>query len=253
MVPKGIGTYYEPFLGGGSLFFALLPDEAVLSDLNELLVEVYECLRDKPLQLIAALEQWRNDETTYYSVRNSHYADQVHRAAQLIYLNRTCWNGLYRVNRSGGFNVPFGYHGRQIFDGAHLLEISTALQTARFRCGDFSIAVRNAKRGDFVYFDPPYTTRHSRNGFLRYNNHLFSWEDQERLGQTAVELAERGCQVVVSNASYEPILSLYPGFQWETVSRSSVLAADPKHRNMITEFLIYSASDLGQHNNGKTG
>jgi DNA adenine methylase len=240
MVPDEIGAYYEPFLGGGSLFFALLPERGVLSDLNEQLVEVYESLRDEPLAVIAALEQWHNEEETYYSVRNSNYEDRVYRSAQLIYLNRTCWNGLYRVNRSGRFNVPFGHHGRQVFEAGHLLDISLALQTTQLRYGDFFTAVQDAKRGDLVYFDPPYTTRHSQNGFLQYNRNLFSWEDQERLGQTAVELAERGCHVVVTNASYDPILAFYPGFQYETVSRSSVLAANPIYRDVTTEFLIYS-------------
>ena len=240
MVPIDIGSYYEPFLGGGSLFFALRPNRGVLSDLNDRLVETYLSLRDDPLDVITALKQWDNDEATYYRVRSSEFKDRIYRSAQLIYLNKTCWNGLYRVNRSGKFNVPFGYHQRQVFNVDHLLDISTALQTAQLRQGDFRTVVKDAKQGDFIYFDPPYTTRHSRNGFLQYNRNLFSWEDQERLGHTAVELAERGCHVVITNASYDPILSLYPGFRYETVLRSSVLAANPEHRHMTTEFLIYS-------------
>ena len=240
MVPEGIGAYYEPFLGGGSLFFALSPVRGVLSDVNEQLVETYKSLRDEPLKVIATLEQWQNDEATYYAVRDSVYGDKVLNSAQLIYLNRTCWNGLYRVNRSGKFNVPYGYHDRRIFDADHLLKISEALQTSELRYGDFFSVVYDAKEGDFVYFDPPYTTRHSRNGFLKYNRNLFTWEDQERLGRVAVELAKRGCHVMVTNASYDPILELYPGFRHEAVSRNSVLAANPIYRQVTTEFLIYS-------------
>ena len=241
MVPEGIGTYYEPFLGGGSLYFALMPERSVLSDANERLVGTYQNLRDEPLEVIDALEHWENDEATYYQVRERDYNESVMRSAQLIYLNRTCWNGLYRVNLEGKFNVPYGHHKRRVFDANHFLRISTALQTAELRVGDFLTGVQDAKPGDFVYFDPPYTTRHSRNGFLKYNENLFTWEDQERLGQTAVELAERGCYVVVTNASYEPILSLYQGFGHETISRSSVLAADPKFRRVTSEYLIYTA------------
>ena len=240
MMPERIGAYFEPFLGGGSVFFALLPERGVLSDASERLVETYESLRDEPLEVIAALEQWQNDEATYYRVRDLDYQESALRSAQLIYLNRTCWNGLYRVNLSGRFNVPYGHHQRRVFDADHLLRISSALQNTVLRYGDFYINVLDASEGDFVYFDPPYTTRHSRNGFLKYNQSLFTWEDQERLGRTAVELADRGCHVVVTNASYEPILSLYQGFRHEEISRSSVLAANPKYSQIISEFLIYS-------------
>ena len=204
------------------------------------MIETYQSLKDEPLQVIAALEQWANNESTFYAIRDCEYNNKAERAAQLIYLNRTCWNGLYRVNRDGKFNVPFGYHGRQVFDRSHLLNISTALETVEFRRGDFFAAVRDAKEGDFIYFDPPYTTRHSQNGFLQYNKNLFSWDDQQRLGRAAVELAGRGCYVAVTNATYEPILSFYPGFLHETLTRNSILAADPKFRQATTEFLIYS-------------
>lgn len=240
MVPQQIGKYYEPFLGGGSLFFRLLPEKGVLSDVNERLVETYRSLRDEPHKVIAALGRWTNDEATYYRVRDRRYLSNAFKSAQLIYLNRTCWNGLYRVNLSGEFNVPYGHHERKVFDPEHLLRISRALNSAELRVGDFLSAVNNAQENDFIYFDPPYTTQHSQNGFLKYNQQPFTWEDQERLGRTAVELMGRGCHVVVSNASYEPILNFYPGFHHESVSRNSVLAANPENRQITTEFLIYS-------------
>ena len=116
LLPAGSGTYYEPFVGGGSLYFTARPTKAVLSDSNPRLVETYEALRDDPQGVIAVLEGWSNDTQTYYEVRSGAYADRVHRGAQFIFLNRTCWNGLYRVNRQGKFNVPFGNHGRAVFD-----------------------------------------------------------------------------------------------------------------------------------------
>ena len=244
MLPDSIGTYYEPFIGGGSLFFAALPKAAVLSDLNVQLMETYEALKSEPNEIISVLKQWTNDETTYYRVRGEVFADTIVRAAQFIYLNRTCWNGLYRVNSSGRFNVPFGNHGRQIFDTSHLLKVAAALKDATLRNGDFGDVVQNAKSGDFIYFDPPYVTDCGEARFKQYTKHRFSWHDQKRLGDTAVELANRGCSVLVSNANYEPISSLYPGFYRMVLSRYSILAADASARRVTNELVLCSNSDF---------
>ena len=138
MIPDGIGTYYEPFLGGGSLFFAAAPRLAILSDLNARLIETYQMLKSDPDAIIKILTQWANDTVTYYKIRESNYTKRTFRAAQLIYLNRTCWNGLYRVNQAGRFNVPFGNHGRSIFDRSHVLEVANALKNATLLTGDFA-------------------------------------------------------------------------------------------------------------------
>ena len=246
LIPADIETYYEPFLGGGSLYFTALPNRAVLSDVNPRLVETYQVLQDDPRAVMTILKEWSNDEQTYYRVRSLEFADRTHRAAQLIYLNRTCWNGLYRVNRQGKFNVPFGNHGRPVFSVRHLLEVSYALSKAELQCGDFSKVVQHARQGDFVYLDPPYTSLHANNGFRQYNEKIFSWEDQRRLGSTAVTLAERGCHVLVSNASHDAILKLYPGFSHQEVSRHSILAASPEFRGVTSELLIASHPDLLQ-------
>ena len=242
LILEGIGTYYEPFLGGGSLYFASLPFDAVLSDLNPRLVETYETLRDEPRDIISILGEWPNEKDTYYKVRDSNFLDCTLRVAQFIYLNRTCWNGLYRVNRQGNFNVPFGNHKRVVFDADHLLEISQALKDAELRCSDFEKALAGAKKGDFVYLDPPYTAHHEQNGFRQYNDILFSWKDQQRLGDLAVTLAEKGCTVIVSNANHDSIIKLYPGFGHIELSRHSVIAASSKHRRVTTELLM--ASDV---------
>ena len=244
LIPASTGTYYEPFLGGGSLYFTALPDRAVLSDVNQRLVETYQGLRDTPFEVMVVLERWDNDERTYYRVREMDFADRIHRVAQFIYLNRTCWNGLYRVNRQGKFNVPFGNHGRAVFDAQHLLEVSRALENAEVHCGDFDQILSRAQHGDFVYLDPPYTSLHASNGFRQYNEILFSWQDQQRLGHTAASLAERGCVVLVSNANHDAVLKLYPGFSHRQVSRHSILAARPKFRRVTSELLIASDSNL---------
>jgi len=244
LIPEHDHTYYEPFLGGGSLFFAARPKRAILGDINKRLVRTYQVLRDRPKDLISILSQWENDEDTYYKVRATEYKDDLWQAAQFIYLNKTCWNGLYRVNRQGKFNVPFGHNNRGVFDETHLLEASEVLLNAKVIHCDFEQLLETATVGDFVYLDPPYTVLHSRNGFRRYNEKLFSWQDQVRLARTACELARRGCLVVVSNADNEEVLDLYPDFLCQRVSRHSVLAADPKWRRKTSEALLVSSDQL---------
>ena len=252
-IAEEVGTYYEPFLGGGSLYFASLPSNAVLSDLNPRLVETYVAIKDQPKEIISVLGRWPNDKDTYYKVRSSKFSDRTLRVAQFIYLNRTCWNGLYRVNRQGDFNVPFGNHNRAVFEADHLLAISRVLKDAELMCGDFEEVLAGAKKDDFVYLDPPYTALHGHNGFRHYNDVLFSWEDQQRLGGIAVTLAERGCTVIVSNANHDSIIELYPGFSHIEMTRHSVIAAKSKHRRVTTEILIASDINLLQAVNAQSG
>ena len=238
------GTYFEPFLGGGSLYFAALPEKAVLSDINLRLVETYQMLRDHPLAVMDALEVWGNDERRYYEVREAVYTNAILRVAQFIYLNRTCWNGLYRVNRKGQFNVPFGNHGRPVFDARQMMAASVALKNAQITCGDFEEPLKHAQLHDFVYMDPPYVSSSKLNGFSKYNDNEFSWCDQQRLARVALNLANKGCHVLVSNISQEDVIQLYPGFSHRVMSRHSILAANSKHRGITSELLLASDSKL---------
>ena len=244
IIPATMGTYYEPFFGGGSLFFTVLPKKAVLSDLNVRLMDTYEMIRSHPNEIMSVLRGWPNDEITYYRVRDRFFVSKVSRAAQFIYLNKTCWNGLYRVNRLNRFNVPFGYHGRQVFDQGHILKVATALKSATLKTGDFAEVVEDAQSEDFVYFDPPYATNCGKTAFRHYTANRFSWHDQERLAEIATKLAKRGCTVIVSNANRESIISLYPDFSPVVVSRHSILAADPRARGVIDELVLCSDSDI---------
>lgn len=244
VMPKDNRTYYEPFLGGGSLFFAARPKRAVLGDTNERLINTFRVLRDQPRDLIRILSQWSNDRDTYYAVRSTNGHDEVWNAAQFIYLNKTCWNGLHRVNKQGQFNVPFGNHDRNVFDEAHLLTVSQALQAAELRCCDFQDMLQSAEQNAFVYMDPPYTVLHSQNGFRQYNEKIFSWHDQIRLARVAHDLADRGCIVVISNADNAEVLDLYPEFHYQRVSRHSILAANPKYRRKTQEALLVSSACL---------
>ena len=244
LIPKYDHTYYEPFLGGGSLFFAARPKRAILADINECLIRTYRIVRDRPKDLITVLSQWRNDEETYYEIRNIEYEDDLWQAAQFIYLNKTCWNGLHRVNRQGKFNVPFGYNKRNVYDEKQLMEASVMMQNAEISCCDFEQSLKTAQAGDLVYLDPPYTVLHSKNGFRSYNESLFSWKAQIRLADTARELSRRGCLVVVSNADNAEVRDLYQDFLCQRVARHSVLAANPKWRQRIQESLFVSSDSL---------
>ena len=164
-------------------------------------------------------------------------------AARFIYLTTLAFNGIYRVNRAGKFNVPYG--GREYGDlaGERQDELySNALRGADIRTGDFQDVVEAARPGDLVYFDPPYTVAHSKqNGFLKYNRHLFLWDDQKRLAETVKQLDRRGSRVIVSNAHHDSIRDLYEGFLQLSVTRHSVMAADSGHRTTIEEYLITNA------------
>ncbi len=236
-------TYYESFLGSGGLFFALEPKQAVLSDSNPELINCYRCVRDHCESVLAILKKLRADEHTYYLVRDKHYykADKIKRAAFFIYLNKTCWNGIYRVNKDGRFNVPMGQLDRiiEVFNPEHLVAASHLLKRAKLRCCDFEDATRDANPGDLVYFDPPYITTHLSNGFIKYNSKLFHQADELRLARLSHKLAMAGISVMVSNAAHPLIKQQYDGPFYKTeLQRASRIAADPHRRSKFTELLI---------------
>ena len=242
--------YIEPFLGGASMFFALRPTKSILADCNGRLVETYVEVRKDPEAIASALEGYQelHSEEFYYSERKRKYPDSASkRAAQLIYLNRTCWNGLYRVNRRGEFNVPRGTKSCIVLDTDDFGAISTALQDAEVRAQDFETTLKAATEGDLVYVDPPYTVKHNHNGFLKYNERIFSWDDQVRLKKAVSAAIERGAKVAVSNADNTAVRELYLGLgQVQTLRRKSVIAGTAKHRGQIDELFIRSWCPEGE-------
>lgn len=234
-----MGRYFEPFLGGAALFLRLRPGSATLSDTNDELINVYAQVRDYPDQLISRLGRLRNSSSTYYEIRESRPRAPLSRAARLLYLMRLSFNGIHRVNLSGNFNVPYGHKTHlSVCDPNHIRQLSAALQSAQLMSSDFELATESAKVNDFVYFDPPYTVAHGSNGFVKYNEDIFSWDDQVRLASHARKLAERGVHVLISNADHRSIRQLYRGFSIRKVSRFSRIAARSQHRKAITELLI---------------
>lgn len=241
LFPTSCRRYLEPFLGGGAVFFYLLPDRAVLSDTNGELINAYQCLRQHPALIDERLRalQKKHSDSLYYRLRAMGPSDTLERAVRFIYLNRTCFNGIYRVNETGDFNVPKGSKDVVEYPAGYLHRIAECLKTASLEVVDFENTIDRAGRGDFVFADPPYTVMHNTNNFIKYNSRLFSWSDQVRLASAIKRAVARGAQVVLANADHRSIRELYRGFgNHHRISRSSYLAADIVHRRKTTELLI---------------
>jgi DNA adenine methylase len=237
-LPSEFGTYYEPFLGSGSLFFLLMPRRAVLSDKSSSLIGTFRAVRENPEAVLNHIASLRVNRGTYYQVRASEPRDRFERAAAFIYLNKTCWNGLYRVNSLGRFNVPYGRpKTNNIVEPDNLHACSRALRRRRvtLQSYDFAESLREVETGDLVYLDPPYVTGHTNNGFRDYNDILFSWFDQQRLASLAHSMADRGVHVIASNANHPSVSTLYHGFEKHVIQRKSTLASSVVHRGRATE------------------
>ncbi len=234
------GRYFEPFLGGGSTFFALQPRAAHLSDHNAELINAYRVVQSAVEELIGVLSTFSHSEEFYYHCRATLPKTSLARAARFIYLNRAAWNGLYRVNRKGHFNVPIGRFSYEVdFVRAGLLRrASSALCGATIGTADFEEAVKTAQEGDAVYLDPPYAIAHDNCSFLRYNENKFSWEDQLRLSKLARDLDRRGAIVIVSNAAHRTIGELYEGFNISEITRASLVSGKAHGRRPVKEYIM---------------
>lgn len=244
LFPKTYRRYIEPFLGGGSVYFHLQPNEALLGDKNAELIATYQAIKDDWRQLQNSLRYRQRahneDEDYYYWLRDQAPQEPARRASRLIYLNRTCFNGIYRVNQRGEFNVPRGTKDKVLIETDNFEGMSALLQGAELVPGDFEPLIDRAARGDLVFADPPYTVRHNYNGFQRYNEVLFSWADQERLALALKRAAERGAKVFCTNANHHSVRKLYRDsvFALDVVSRPSRISADPGTRGSYEELII---------------
>ncbi|MBB6429926.1 DNA adenine methylase [Algisphaera agarilytica] len=237
--------YVEPFVGSGALFFALNPEDALLSDANANLIEMYEAIQSEWKNVWTKLRAHARNHSDdyYYRVRSSKPTSKAGRAAQFIYLNRTCFNGIYRVNRKGEFNVPRGSKDTVLFDDDDFEAVAESLSSAKLFTSDFESIIDLCGQGDLIYADPPYTANHNNNGFLKYNEKLFSWSDQIRLAKCLEKAGERGALFVVSNADHFSVRELYEEIGFiETVGRSSILAADSTKRCLTTEIVVKNFS-----------
>ena len=253
--PEQIETYYEPFVGGGALFFALQAEcrfkHAVLSDSNQELINAYTQVRDNVENVIDVLathqrkyRRARDPEDYYYRIRGKRLTCDLGGAANLIFLNKTCYNGLFRVNSNGRFNVPHGtYDNPTICDETTLRQSSLALADVELVTADFSFTRARAGPGDFVYADPPYLPISSSSNFTSYTSGGFGYGGQCRLARIAHVLRHQGAEVVVSNSSHHLLRQLYEGlgFRIEEVEVHRAINSDPDGRGRIKEFLVLSS------------
>jgi len=246
-MPAHFRAYHEPFLGGGALFFGLYRAEAVnhafLSDSNAELIDAYIAIRDHADEVIARLARYPHDEAFYYDLRaqDPWQLALPERAARMIYLNKTGYNGLYRVNRQGKFNVPFGrYKSPRYLDPDNLKAVSRALQTATIRRMRFEEAVGDAQPDDWVYFDPPYAPLSSTAHFTAYQADGFSAQDQARLRDVCLELSDAGVWIMVSNSDTDLIRELYarPPFRIHAVKARRNINSKAAGRGKIQELII---------------
>ncbi len=251
-LPKSFGTYYEPFLGGGALLFHILTDKngqkCSISDLNSDLVLAYTTIRDRIDALISSLKSHeknyqKDSKSYYYSVRESNPRNEVEKTSRLIFLNRTCFNGLYRVNSKGKFNVPLGkYTNPNIVNEENLRAVCNILQTNRIsiKCMDFESVLRDAKKGDLVYFDPPYQPVSSTANFTSYTTKDFTYDDLTRLAELCLKLDSKECHVLLSNSDSKDVSDIFAKKPWKInrIEANRSINSNSKKRTGHFELLI---------------
>jgi len=235
--PKNYNRYIEPFFGGGALFFYLKPIDAIISDSNPELVNLYISIRDNVDRVISLLKDYekRNTPSEFYEIRQLHWQslDKNDAAARTIYLNKTCFNGLYRVNKKGQFNVPYGkYKNPNICDEVNLRNVSFELRNTKILEGDYKeVLRRNACEGDFIFLDPPYLPISTFSDFKRYTKEQFYEEDHQELAAMVHALVNKGCHVIHTNSNHPLVHELYKGYQIQIVNTKRNINSDGAKRN----------------------
>ncbi len=244
-MPARWNRYFEPFAGGAALFFQLEPAPAFLYDRNEELVRTYAAVRDRLPELAALLSGYPHDREFFYRIRalDPRTMTDVEAAARFLYLNRTCFNGLYRVNSKGQFNVPFGrYANPRICDVPRLEAAAAALRETALASGDFELALAEAQSGDFLYFDPPYVPLPSAKSFTAYTACDFGDGDQQRLAAAFAALDRRGCRVMLSNSDTPRVRELYAGFRIDRVTAARKVNSRVDGRGPVDEVIVRNYS-----------
>jgi len=238
------GRYFEPFVGGGAVFFDLLPKKAFLSDLNNELVITYNVIKNNVEKLIKSLKKHKTSKEYYLKIRaqNPQKLSDIEIASRFIYLNRTCFNGMYRVNSRGEFNIPFGnYKNPLVCDENNLRKVAKALKNVEIKTQDYKKILKKAKKGDFVYFDPPYHPLNKTSSFTSYTKEVFLKKEQIELKDTFVELHKRGCFVMLSNSDTSFINKIYSGkkgIHIAKVQAGRMINSQSHKRGKINELLV---------------
>lgn len=248
---KGLhfNNYHEPFMGGASVFFSIdEPHNCFLSDVNKELVEAFCAIRDNPKRVIGYLKSYTPDEASYYAVRDSELKGKYQRTARFIYLNTYSFNGIYRVNRQGKYNVPYGQRKNRIIDYDRILDVSKKLQGVEIICQDFDEARGKIRTGDLVFLDPPYTvSKESNEMFIKYNSKLFSLDDQYRLGNLIDFINEQGAFFILTNAYHEKILEIFKD-KGRIIprERKSLIGGKKAFRGTVQEYIFTNIPERGE-------
>jgi len=244
--PKKFNKYIEPFVGGGAVFFYLRPKFSIIIDINEELINCYKVIKNNVKELIELLKIHKNEKNYYYRVRASdrdkekyNMLSNIEKASRMIYLNRCCYNGLYRVNRKGQFNVPFGrYKNPNFCDEKNLLAVSKVLENVKIINGSFEICLDYAEEGDFVYFDPPYHPISKTSSFTSYTKENFGEDSQHKLFNVFKQLDKQGCRLMLSNSYNEYIQNLYKDYKIITLGARRAINCNAEKRGNISVLLI---------------
>ncbi|MBB5647649.1 DNA adenine methylase [Pedobacter cryoconitis] len=237
---SNFNNYHEAFLGGAATYFYLQPTgHSYLSDLNGELIETYQAIKDDALGVINKLESFNNTEEEYYKIRSLNFDLPTDRAARFIYLNQTSFNGIYRVNLQGVYNVPFGFRKKNFLDKENLLSAQEALKNTSIKQSDFYDIINNVNSGDLVFLDPPYTVSHNLNGFIQYNEKIFSLEDQIRLSKLIDELKDKGVYYILTNAAHKTIKEIFhKGDNQFEFNRASLIGGTKAERGQTSEYIF---------------
>lgn len=244
--PKNFNKYIEPFIGGGAVLFYLKPKFSIIIDINKDLINCYKVIKNNVKELIELLKNHKNEKNYYYKIRALDRDDEkftklsnIEKASRIIYLNRCCYNGLYRVNSKGQFNVPFGkYRSPNFCDKENLLAVNKALQNVKIIHGSFELCLDYAEKDDFVYFDPPYYPISKTSSFTSYTKENFGKNSQKRLYNVFENLNERGCKLMLSNSYNEYIKSLYENYRIVTLDARRAINCNAAKRGNINVLLI---------------
>lgn len=235
-----VDRYHEPFVGGGAFFFSLRGvQKAFLSDRNEALIEVYQCVKDDHQKVISEMRDFTNTEEEYYRVRSLQPTCPFKRTAQFIFLNQTSFNGIYRVNLQGVYNVPYGHRSKNFLEEEALAAASRALKNSTLRSCDFMETLSSIRKGDLVFIDPPYTVSHNNNGFIKYNQSLFSLADQYRLNDYIKKIKIKEASYILTNAAHPRIKEIFdlgdPCFE---LDRASLIGGRRAKRGSVKEYMF---------------
>lgn len=240
-LPPSFSNYHEPFFGGGSVFFHLKPKgKSYLSDKNDDLMNAYCVIRDNIEGVITLLKQFKNTKEEYYKIRDKLFQSSVGKAVKFIYLNRFGFNGIYRVNLNGRYNVPYGFKRyKQLFDYDRLRRAGILLKDSFLSCEDFEVSLTRIETGDLVFLDPPYIASNVKNGFIKYNEELFSWDDQKRLANYIKKLIRKKAFFILTNAKHKAVRELFGSICSPiSIIRANVIGGKNAKRGIVEEYIF---------------